>query len=306
MTGVFVTLFLLVSAGILYRFIPGIPPPDVVRRSIGSVVLNIFLPALTFRVLAQAPIDSDLWAVPTVAIACIVVSVSIAWLVYARWLQRHLSMPTIGALIVASTWCNATYLGLPVVTAVVGQDYQRIPMLFDLLAMSPMLFTLGTMICVEYGTRGERHTIGEGLLQAAKLPPLIAAVAGLMVNLLGVSVPSVLMDACTTAGNIVAPAMLFSIGLALRPPQWRMVPMLAPSLLIKLMLAPFIGWLMIGWLISDPIVAKAALLESAMPTMVLTMVFAERYGLDEEILAQAIVFSTVVAMITLPMIGGLV
>lgn len=300
MTGVFVTLFLLVSAGILYRFIPGIPPPDVVRRSIGSVVLNIFLPALTFRVLAQAPIDSDLWAVPMVAIVCIIVCASIAWIVYARLLKRRLSAPTIGALIVASTWCNATYLGLPVVSAVVGPDYQRIPMLFDLLAMSPMLFTLGTMICVEYGTRGERHTIGEGLLQAAKLPPLIAAVAGLTVNLLGFDVPSVVMDACTTAGNIVAPAMLFSIGLALRPPQWSIVPMLAPSLVIKLVLAPFIGWLMIGWLISDPIIAKATLLESAMPTMVLTMVFAERYGLDEEILAQAIVFSTVAAMITLP------
>lgn len=306
MTGVFVTLFLLVGAGIAYRFIPGIPPPDVVRRSIGSVVLNVFLPALTFRVLSTAPIGSDLWAVPLIAIVTITVSFAIAWLVYARLLQRHLAAPSIGALIIASVWCNATYLGLPVVTAVVGVDYQRIPMVFDLLAMSPMLFTLGTLICVEYGTRGERHTVGEGLLQAAKLPPLIAAVVGLSVNLVHLTVPDVIMDACTTAGNIVAPAMLFSIGLALRPPQWHRLGLLAPSLLIKLVVAPLVAWLMIGVMISDVQIARATLLEAAMPTMVLTMVFAERYGLDEDLLAQAIVFSTVVAMVTLPMVAGLV
>ncbi len=306
MVSVFVTLFLLIGAGIAYRFIPGIPPPDVVRRSIGSVVLNVFLPALTFRVLSTAPIGSDLWAVPLIAVVTIIVSFVIAWLVYARLLQRHLTAPSIGALIIASVWCNATYLGLPVVTAVVGVDYQRIPMVFDLLAMSPMLFTLGTLICVEYGTRGDRHTVGEGLLQAAKLPPLIAAVVGLSVNLVHLTVPDFIMDACTTAGNIVAPAMLFSIGLALRPPQWHRLGLLAPSLLIKLVVAPFVAWLMIGMLISDVQIARATLLEAAMPTMVLTMVFAERYGLDEDLLAQAIVFSTVVAMVTLPMVAGLV
>lgn len=306
MTGVFVTLFLLVGAGIAYRFIPGIPPPDVVRRSIGSVVLNVFLPALTFRVLSTAPIGSDLWAVPLIGVVTIVVCFGIAWLLYARLLQRHLAAPSIGAMIIASVWCNATYLGLPVVTAVVGVDYQRIPMVFDLLAMSPMLFMLGTLICVEYGTRGEKHTIGEGLLQAAKLPPLIAAIVGLGVNLLHVPVPDVFMDACTTAGNIVAPAMLFSIGLALRPPQWHRLGLLAPSLMIKLVVAPLVAWLMIGILIGDVQIARATLLEAAMPTMVLTMVFAERYGLDEDLLAQAIVFSTVVAMVTLPIVAGLV
>jgi len=304
MTGVFITLFLLVAAGLAYRLIPGVPAADVVRRSIGSVVLNIFLPALTFKVLATAPLGSDLWAVPLVSIITVLASFAISWLVYARLLRSRLSAPTIGALIVASTWCNATYLGLPVVSAVVGVDYQRIPMLFDLLGMSPMLFTLGTMICVEYGTRGERHTVGEGLLQAVKLPPLIAAVLGIVVNLMHITVPSVIMDACGVAGSVVAPTMLFSIGLALRPPKWDQLAVLAPSLIIKLGIAPAVGMIMIGLLIADAHVARATLLEAAMPTMVLTMVFAERYGLDEEILAQAIVFSTVVAMLTLPFIAS--
>lgn len=115
MTGFFITLFLLVAAGLAYRLIPGVPAADVVRRSIGSVVLNIFLPALTFKVLATAPLGSDLWAVPLVSIMTVLASFAIAWLVYARLLRSRLSAPTIGALIIASTWCNATYLGLPVV-----------------------------------------------------------------------------------------------------------------------------------------------------------------------------------------------
>ena len=120
-------------------------------------------------------------------------------------------------------------------------------------------------------------------------------------NLSGIDVPAWLLQATSVAGQVVAPAMLFSIGLALTVPRLALLPTLAPALLIKLVLAPVAGSLLIGLLIADAPTARATLLEAAMPTMVLTIVFAERYGLDEELLAQAILFSTILSMITLPL-----
>ena len=124
-------------------------------------------------------------------------------------------------------------------------------------------------------------------------------------NILGLTVPEFVMDFTRVAGHVVAPVMLFSIGLALRVPKLSMLPLLTPTLLIKLVIAPVIGFVLLGLFISDVPTARATLLEAAMPTMVLTIVFAERYGLDEELLAQAILFSTVVSMITLPVAAGL-
>ena len=306
MIGVFITLFLLLAAGVLFRFIPGVPPPETMRRVIGTMVLNVFLPALTFNVLSRAPVSMDLVAIPAIAMVTALGSFAIAWVVYARGLRSKLQPPAIGALLLASTFCNATYLGLPVVTSVVGIDYARVAILFDLLGMSIILFTVGTVICVEYGTRGERHTMAEGIKQVLTLPPFIAAVVGLAVNVSGIPIPEFVMDFTRVAGQVVAPVMLFSIGLALKVPKLSTLPLLTPSLLIKLVVAPAIGYGLIGLLISDAPTARATLLEAAMPTMVLTIVFAERYGLDEELLAQAILFSTVVSMVTLPIAAGLV
>lgn len=303
MGNVFATLGILVGCGMIYRLIPGVPDHTVVRTTIGSMVLNIFVPLLTFGVLSTAPIGSDIWSVPLVSITSVAVGFGLSWCTFAVLFRGRLSPPAIGSLIVASTWCNAMYLGLPITTAVIGDHVGRVPILFDYLGMTPLLFTLGTIVCVEYGTRGVRHTIGEGLMQALRMPPTLAVIAGLAVNLLQIPLAPFLLDACSTAGRVVAPLMLFSIGLALRLPRVEMVPMLIPVVLIRCVLVPISVMWLATFITPDRDVLRATMLEAAMPTMMLTMVFADRYGLDESVLAQAILVTTIISIGTLPIVA---
>ena len=302
MTEVFISLGLLLVCGTLLRYVPNIPTAHTIRSVIGVLVLRIFLPALTFSVVYSAPIDSDLWAIPAVSAICTLVCFGLAWLVFARGLKKWLLAPSVGSLILASVWCNATYLGLPLVTSLVGSEVSRVPILFDLLAMSPLLYTLGTMVCVEYGTKGIKHTVKEGIVQAIKLPPTIAIALGFFCNILNIELPTVILDTCTMAGKVVAPLMMVSVGLALHVPNWRKLPLLVPVVIIKLVVAPIVGLLVARWLISNPLILQATFLESAMPTMMITMVFAERYGLDEDLLAQAILVTTIVSFVTIGLI----
>lgn len=310
MITVFLSLFAIMAAGMLYRFLPGSADPQEVRRIIGSIVLNVFLPALTLSVLATAPLTNELWAVPFTSIVCILGCGGVAWWIYGKIGARRLARPTIGALILASVFCNATYLGLPIVSSVVGESYSRVPILFDLLAMSPLLFTMGVVICVEFGTATEKHSMGEGLMHVLRLPPFIAAVVGLLVNVLHIPIWEPITSALQIMGRAVSPLMIFSVGLALRPPRPSKLPLLVPALLLKLVIAPVIAWSVITisarfapglWM---PQTVTATLLEAGMPTMMLTMVFAERYHLDAEMLAQAILASTLLSMVTLPMLLG--
>jgi predicted permease len=225
--------------------------------------------------------------------------------VYGIIFKNHLSGPTKGTLILAGTWCNATYLGLPIVTSVLGLSVQRVPIIFDLLGMTLTLFTLGTIVAVEYGKNVVHHTIWQGILEVVRLPPVISVVLAFSFNLLSVPIPQWFLDTCRMGGGAVIPLMLFSVGLALpfgretaTTRRWS-DPILIPAIIIKLIIAPTIGYYLISLLISDPFVAKATLLETAMPTMVLTMVFAERYGLDEEVLAKMIVITTILSIIGL-------
>lgn len=177
--------------------------------------------------------------------------------------------------------------------------------MFDMLGMSPLLFTLGTIICVEYGTAGQRHSIGEGIKRVLTLPPLIAAVGGLVVGAIQIPVPGFIMQTCTQLGSAVVPLMIFTIGMALRTPDFRTVPLLTPAIAIKMLVAPVVGFFLIPLFVTHPETSRALLLEAAMPTMMLTIVFAENYGLNDEALAQLILYTTIISMFTLPIIAGI-
>lgn len=302
MLDVFLALFALMAAGILIRFVPRIPSATDLRAAIGSMVLNVFLPALTFQSLATAPLSHELWMIPAISIATALVSAALGWLVVVRVIGSRLHDAQMGALILAATFCNATYLGLPVVTKVVGPDFARIPIVFDMLGMSPVLFTLGAWIGIRYGSSSDQRTIGHSLRSIFTLPPFLAAVAGLLLNIAGVPLPGAVTTFTSMAGSVVAPLMLFSIGLALQAPQRRQAAILAPSVVIKLVVAPLVAYALSHLTPMASSVELATVLEAAMPTMVLTMVFAQRYHLDTELLAQAILFSTVLSMLTLPLV----
>lgn len=305
MLNVFATLGVLLASGVVYRLIPGIPSPQTVRSVIGSIVLNIFIPLLAFEVLATERISSDVWTVPVVSVATTLVGLGLALGVYGYALRSRLARPTIGALLLAATWCNAMYLGLPITLAVVGESADHVPILFDYAGMTPLLFTIGTFICVAYGTSDEQGpTLRSGILQVLRLPPFIATVAGIGVNAAGIQLPAWFSTSAETAGRAVAPLMLFSIGLTLRWPSLSRTPQLLPAAVIRTIIVPLIILPLSTYLHPNEDILRSTMLEVAMPSMMLPLVFAERYGLDVEALAEAILLSTIISVGTLPIVAS--
>jgi hypothetical protein len=285
---------------------PRLPDTAWIRARIGQLVLNLLLPALVFRAMALAPIGRDLWGVPLAAALSLGASLGAAWLVYDRLALRHrwLDRPAAGALLLASAWSNATYLGLPVVSALFGSGIERVPLLFDLLALTPLLLTVGAAIGNRYG-KGDRRSASV-LRSLVGLPPLHAALLGLLLNLSGLGLPEILDGLCRAAGTLVSPLMLLSLGLAIRLRGAGRLPLVAPALAIKLGLAPLVAWLLVPWVGLSGDVARATVLEAAMPSMVLPLVIADRHRLDTGLLALAIAASTLVSFVILALYTGVV
>lgn len=296
------SIFMIMASGLVFRAIPSMPTGAEVRRVIGSVVLNVLLPALTFVALYRVSVTSDLWAVPLVSAGVVVATILPAWLLYVTIGQRYLKAPAIGSMLLAATWCNATYMGLPVLTSVLGVEVRHVPVLFDHLAMTPLLFTIGTVICVRFGTTEHSHSLIHGLRAVVKLPPVLAAALGFVVNISGLHLPDVLVSTCDTLAAAVSPLMIFVVGVSLGRPRWQSVPVVLPAALLRLVLGPIAGAALTSYVVSDPVIARATVLESGMPTMMLTILFAERYGLDVDLLAQAILVSTVLSPLTLQLL----
>ncbi|GMV53665.1 MAG: AEC family transporter [Chlorobi bacterium] len=300
MISAFAALFLLISVGLLVRVAVGVQRADAMRKAINDLVYVLLLPLLAFSVVSPIHPDAGILAIPVVPGITVTVCAALAWLIYSR--RTTLSRGTTGSLILAAAWGNVTYLGYPFIKFVIGDHVQHIPLLYDMTGNTPMLLTLGIAICMYYGSDTTKFTPSAAFISIIRTPAFIGVMLGLLAAGTGLELPELVTVPIALAGEAVAPLMLITIGLGLRPPTTRQLRTLGPAIIIKLIISPALGFVLISFLGFSTDVSAAMLFESAMPVMMLPLVFAEHYGLDEEIMAQAIVISTTGSLVTLPVV----
>ena len=305
MTLVLTSMVAIIALGIGWRLLLGSDSADTARSHLALAVYHLFLPALVLQVLWQTPVDMNTLRIPLVSALSVLLSMLAAFLIYGNGLLARKFLPSTakastGALLLAASFGNFSYLGLPVLTQTFGDWAQMVAIQFDLLASTPLLFTVGIMLARYYGGSGHGS---HPLLALLQVPAFWAAVAGLALSLAAIDMPPWLHNSLKLLGSAVVPLMLLSVGMALR---WQSgwldrIPLLLPVILIQLLLMPLIAWgACIGAGLPERLVAPAVI-EAAMPTMVLGLVICDRFRLDTALYAQAITLTTILSLLTLPL-----
>jgi predicted permease len=263
-------------------------------------VLHVFLPALAFGLVAPARVDRSFIAVPLAAAAVTLASIAAGFGLYklAPWFKQA-PRPVFGVMVLSAAFGNVTYLGLPVITETFGVEYGYVAILYDLLACTPILLTIGVFIAARSGS-GKAVSMSASVMRVLKLPPLWGVAAGIAVHLLPVGVPMLVLDTVTLMGRAVIPVMIFTVGLALDFRDLRRLPVALPALAVKLFLAPALAWWAGSRLGISGDALKAVVVEGAMPVMVLSLVIADEFDLDVPMAATCITVSTVVSFFTVP------
>jgi hypothetical protein len=205
-----------------------------------------------------------------------------------------------GTVLLAASWPNATYLGLPVLEAAFGEWARRVAIQYDLFACFPLLMTVGVLLARHYGTDGLREN---PLLTLLKVPPLWAALVAVVLNLGNVPPPPALASLLSDLGESVPPLMLLALGMSL---TWSgggkgVLPLLGLILVVQLGLQPAAVALIADGAGLSGELYRAVLVEAAMPTMVLGVVLCDRYGLDTALYAKAVTLTTAVSLVTTPL-----
>ena len=293
---------LIVAAGYLWRFFdPGGLDRHRVRHALSVTVLHFFLPALAFGLVATARVDRSFLVVPLTA-AMVTLSGLAAGIAVYRFLPLFRTTPraAIGVLLLSASFGNVTYLGLPVITETLGARYGYIAILYDLLATTPILLTIGMLTAARFGSGGSA-SLSASFKRVLRLPPLWGVAAGIGAHALPAPLPQVVLDAAQLMGKAVIPVMIFTVGLALDFRDIRRIPVAIPALALKLFLAPALAWWIAKGLGMDGDPLKAVVIEGAMPVMVLSLVLADEFDLDVPLAATCIAVSTIAAFFTLPM-----
>lgn len=296
MLSVMLQMSVLIAIGIGWqRIAPKHIPVLSHRRALTDLVFYILLPALVLDVMWRAPLNIDSLKISITALSSIFVSLLLMWII-VRFLNINKAQK--GALLIAATFPNSTYLGLPVTAQALGDWSQAIVLQYDLFACTPVVLTVGILIAHHFGdSSSEIHPIRE----LTKVPPLWALLIACLLNLGNIPQSTAIHNALGILGGGVVPLMLIALGMSIRWDTLKLkyIPALLPVCVIALIIAPIVASTVGTALQLPPNTFMTSVILAAMPTMIFGIVLCERYQLDSGLYAAAVFLTTALSIASL-------
>jgi predicted permease len=296
--GLLVTLVGALALGVLLRRLNRVPAEAA--PILNRIILDITLPALVIVALCDAELDRAIIG----ALLCTAVAQAVG-LFGAIGVARAFGLPraTQGAAGLTGAFANTGFLGVPVAIALFQRGVgPSTAILIDSFNTTVLLWTSGLMFA--------RHMAEKSATARPISPwralatPLTAAVlVGLVLKVAHVPLPLILRSALDRIGAATTALVFLSLGLSLDLGALRgRVTAIGAVSAVKLVVAPLAAYAVVRACgIGGPI-AQVSVMQSAMPTSMLSAVLAAESGCDGAFAAGVAVTTTIVATVTLPLV----
>lgn len=136
-------------------------------------------------------------------------------------------------------------------------------------------------------------------------PGIIASAIALILYFSGLHLPAVINDTCSFLGGITPPLSMLLLGSVLAEyPLSSIFKDLRINfmLLIKQLLLPLIAMLLAHLIFTDPVITGIITLTFAMPCASMNVILSKQYGGDSLTASAGVVFTTVLSLITIPVV----
>ena len=282
--------------------------PEQTSAALNAVILNVTLPCLIVSIVYDAHVDTGaLRALAASALAL----VGTAVLTWRIGLWRQWSRPVIGSAIMVASFCNTAFLGIPVVRAAFplsepsSSSAHAAAVLIDAGTTGVLLWTIGVVIAQRFGGAASTTMRGSALrilLQPTTWALLIATI----LPAFSVPLSPWWQGLLTSLGVLTGPLVFLSLGCSLdfsavrfagRPLLWVVA--------LKLFVSPALAWAACRALSAPAPHDVVSVLQSAMPTAMVSSILAVAAGCDKALATAAAVVTTVLALVTLPLWSAL-
>jgi hypothetical protein len=272
--------------------------PATAAATLNTVVTDVTMPALILATLGAR-------AVPTTAPRAVVAATLglVLGLGIGTLAGRALGFarPGRGAMALTAGFSNTGFLGIPLILGLYPEaaDAGAAAVLIDAFVTTLWLYTAGVFWARRQGEGGERVPHIARLLVT---PASIAVVAGLAMSLAGLRLPGPIARFASLLGGATVPLVFLALGLRL---DWKGVrgtlrPILAVAA-IRQAIVPAVVLGVTALLGLRGPVRDVTVLEAAMPSAMMAAVVADRYGCDGPLGTAAVVVTTLLGVVTIPL-----
>jgi predicted permease len=155
-----------------------------------------------------------------------------------------------------------------------------------------LLFSVGVYI-----TSGKRWK--DSLKEVYRVPAIYAA-AGLVVNLLDISVPTLVMKPLNLISPMVIPLVLLVLGCNLSTVRITSLPTTLIASFLRIGVGLALGFASVNLFHVTGIMRSVVILDSAMPAAANTAILAMKYNNESELVSSVVFVTTVASLVVIP------
>lgn len=268
----------------LIGYLLGRSPSGLHTRTLGTIVLLVATPSLIFHTLVSMHVGLD--TLGSMAVAALLAMTASGVMGLAALAVTGGSKRTY---LPSLIFPNSGNMGLALVLLTFGDEGMRLGISY-FFVVSICQHSVGFSIAA--GTVNLRHLVRQ--------PLLYAVVLVLLVTIFDLAVPDVIMTTTEMLGAMMIPAMLILLGASLATLH---VAELKPAMGVAIARLVFgvASALLAIWLLDlQGIAAGTVFLLATMPTAIVNVIYADRYGPNGSTVSGAVVVSTLLTFLCLP------
>lgn len=293
-TETILAIILLILIGYIAKRIGLLKSEDSV--TLNKIVVNIAIPSLIFISMYTADL-SNIGSLLPITFICILTGILSGFIVYVFARTKQYPRKTTWTLVATSTLFNSGFLGYPVVLGIFGSAGLVRAVFYDM-GSTFLFLSLGILFIVLFGGR-YTSIIRRTLL----FPPLWGIILGIVANIMHINPGFIPLNVLKYLSGAAIPIIMLSLGLSLEVGGLKNYFGAASIVsLTRLILSPAIAFMMVILLGLSGLEGTVTVVEAGMPSAMLSLVLAASYDLDIKTAAACIFLSTVLSLITLPIL----
>ena len=268
--------------------------------------MQITLPALIFSALAHSTMEWHYLLLFLIMFGMEMLLLSIAWGIGKLLKLKHDQM---GSFLLVSAFGSSALLGYPLIAELFPHNSEVLAeaAFVSELGVGLPLFTVGVMVAIYYGNSKQENTSALlGAIDFFRSPIFLSIVAGGLWSLLSLPTKGVFMEPFFAMIHILASANTFLVTLLVGVllqfgSLYNTIKIIVAVIILKLILSPILVSLPASFMTLTTWQLQVLILDAAMPSAMLSVVLAKRYGCDAQLAAKLVFVTLFASIVTVSM-----
>lgn len=265
-------------------------------KSISAMSLYILLPLLTFDTFYRNELTVDYLYLFIFSVIITVILIGIT--VLTGWFMKS-TKEDVSAILLGTLFPNSGNYGAPVMLFALGAvafDYAIVLMVLHGFIIS----TVGIFIA-SFGSGGT-ISVKDAILSIFRIPVIYGAAAGLLFQLMDITIDDKLMDILQMTGNAAVPVVMLILGMQLaeiRKENFELRNINA-VVLIRMVVSPVVAMVLVMFMPVDETMKMVFIILNAMPVAANSTMLAVQFNVKPNLVSFSTLVTTLLSLLTIP------